>query len=507
MPPLSADFARSTASRLGISLGDAAAAELAVHLELHLRSVLGLALKLARRARRRRLRCVDIIDASECGGELAPWASTLMQQCAMSVGRSTGKLPPDSVVPLQLESELKLGLTPVELSLAVEWLAVDGLPVSLSSKHDSVASRGDGQSESAGIVLTPAPSYLAEEQVSLLTRIVQVLDGGEDTAKWHEPVLAACRREECRPLLPFLAQYLVSKVPACLTTASPRSLHLLLGVLECVALAPQKAEALLHQCMPTALLLCLSPALGFGRRQHALPGEEDYHGVRRDAAGVVAKIALRYSGSLPEVYAEVYRVYEEALRRSPALSVVAGAALGLAALGPSCATQVLTPALMDGLVEHIAAATAMGQAAVDEGNDEPAAKRPRFILGARQARLEEGRATTFDALVSTAKAAISAKAGSFEHQGPSASAARASFKEAAQLCEAACAAFGTDPAPLLAAIPVQSKLQPSPLQSRGVRRPLNVAARDQEALAELMRVAAGGCRERSTAAPATALLL
>mmetsp|Transcript_117790 Transcript_117790/g.345055 ORF Transcript_117790/g.345055 Transcript_117790/m.345055 type:complete len:426 (-) Transcript_117790:175-1452(-) len=406
MPPLGADFARSAAGRLGVQLGDAAAAELAVHLELHLRKVLGLALKLARRARRRRLCSADVADATECNGAgLPPWASGLMQYSALEASLSRGKLTGGSVVPLPLEYSRKLGKSPLELSLSVEWLAVEGAAVGLGGggmlpgpgmRPIEVLEPG-GPVDSVGMVLASAPSFLAEEQVSLLTRIVKVLSGGEELARWHGPVVAACRREECMPLLPFLAQYVACRVPACLADAPPPELRLLLDVLDAVALAPRGAEPLLHQCLPPALLLCLSPALGSGRRALRGPGEGvAYHSVRRKAAAVVARIALRYCEALPEVYSEVFRIYEEALRRSPPIGVAAGAALGLAALGPRCATQVLTPALMEGLALHLAAAThSPGQNAADAGAAATGGAGERGEPQAKKAKATDGMALFF----------------------------------------------------------------------------------------------------------------
>lgn len=282
MPPFGADIARSVADSVGaVGLDEEATAELGLHIELHLRGVIGLALKLARRARRQKLCLRDVCDALEClptgttgsrDRHQTPSAICLAQHCITAAAQTNGGGPMHRVA--QLGAPRCLGSPPRDMQLRVEWLAVDGAVVaSFNGLTDMERMQSEASLGSPCQWLGPpakpsgAPLLLTDEHLALLHRITRVLDGGDDMCRWHAATIAMCKHEVCLPLLPFLAQFLVHKVPACISDASPAQLCMLLHALGAVALAPQATERYLHQCLPAAMLLCLSPDIGMGYRE------------------------------------------------------------------------------------------------------------------------------------------------------------------------------------------------------------------------------------------------
>lgn len=548
MPQLGADFARCVGSRVGVALDDAAASELAIHLELHMRRMASLAMKLARRARRRRVMRIDIIDSAECSpsGQRAmePWALSLVQQCAAVAGsRARPTREELNILPLEVESLRPLEPAPVDFSLVVEWLAVNGVAVAGAAAESGsvIGLCSDGVDVFVGLTLGSAevvspsqmpacrqdnfgllpaqPPLLDDEHLALLHRIVGVLDSGAEMARWGETVLRVCSREEATPIRPFIAQFLAHKIPLCIGDASPAELHLLLGVLEAITLVPRGAELYLHQCLAPGFLICTSPALGSNDRSSVTSEVvAGYCSIRRRGASLVTGIALRYRDSIPEVYAEVYRVFEEVLRRTPPLTVAAGAILGLAALGARNVEQCLVPMLLDGgLIAHLAEEAARSpvgdQDAAGRSNPDaaaPPAKRgiPFFIMGQsglvsnqptkrarhgqvqlatpsfspREAsRLMQARADAFEAMLEAAVvvATCSRRTGGGTVHGAVSASAEVSLRRAALLCEAAATTFDTDPTPLLTglAMPELRSFLSGNAPSRRVAMPVCAASR------------------------------
>lgn len=473
MPPFGADIAQSVADSVGaVGLDEEATAELGLHIELHLRGVIGLALKLARRARRQKLCLRDVCDALEClptgttgsrDRHQTPSAICLAQHCITAAAQTNGGGPMHRVA--QLGAPRCLGSPPRDMQLRVEWLAVDGAVVaSFNGLTDMERMQSEASLGSPCQWLGPpakpsgAPLLLTDEHLALLHRITRVLDGGDDMCRWHAATIAMCKHEVCLPLLPFLAQFLVHKVPACISDASPAQLCMLLHALGAVALAPQATERYLHQCLPAAMLLCLSPDIGMGYRERAKPGEiSGYSGIRRHAAALVAEIAARNCSTMPEVYVEVQRVFHEALVRNPPLAVVSGAILGLTALGCRSVAHILIPAMLNGtLAEHVVKLLAAGlehmrhDALGCRTANEKRVKRTRFALPTQC--LSDGlsamdaRADTFDALISAVATVVAGAA-----HGPAA-VVPAQIQQAALVCEAACDAFGAQPTPHITAL-------------------------------------------------------
>lgn len=480
MPQLSATFAKCVASHVGTPINDAAAAELAAHLEMRLRDTIRLALRLARRARRKRIARCDVDDAGRSASrEAEVWMSAFARHAA--TGRNAGELLP-------LDSggihEAPLPKLPLDIGLRVEWLAVNGAPVAGRSALGShgglfstpgLPSAGPGPEAAAplpGLHVGPS-SLLSKEQLALLHRIVAVLDGGEESARWRSLLPPLCRREALAPLRPFLAHFLSRQVPLRLANSPPAELHALLGVLEAISLAPG-AELYLHQCLPCAFLLCLSPALGGQLRR----GYRAAHclDVRRRAAALIGEVVLSHKDSIPELCAEACSTFEQALRRSPPLPVVTGAILGLQALGPRCIERVLIPLAQDGLMPTLAQAVRNAAEALGEGTPGgPSQKKARLAppLWGEVADAGEGRAGTHATLLG-AVSVLARQAGLPNHGKSEAEAtASASLQSAAQLYEATADAFDTDPAPLLAALAAHPALDDSSkLQLRDARNKL-----------------------------------
>merc|ERR1712176_840106 len=115
---------------------------------------------------------------------------------------------------------------------------------------------------------------------------------GDRMTKWHQPVLRVCKRPEATPLRPFIAQFLVHKVPLRVARASAAELNLLLGVIEAIALVPRGAELYLHQCLQPAMMICTSPDLGSSRGTKSTADVvTEYRRIRRRAAALISHIA------------------------------------------------------------------------------------------------------------------------------------------------------------------------------------------------------------------------
>lgn len=533
--PINRAFAREIARTSGCTgdLDDAAATELALILEQKLRSTILLALKLQRRARRTTLSCADIRDAAGPDGGLdttsEPWAEILSRVPGVGRHRVARFGEPSSrIVPVGSASRSgPLPRPPADFSVRVHWLAVDGFALSGHERLPSTGGR-NGCQGSGGVMTNGTPPLgsrlcgsssssrrgnglsaaspaswasgpldhwlpaLSEEQLAAVRRVMDVLCGGPDTAKWRSAAVALCGKEHFAAMRPVLAHLLARQVPAGIASASPREIHPLLSALEALALHTPKggehgAELYVHQCLPPLILLCMSPALGLQNTAMFCAG---FGTIRRRAAMILGSVVRRYADSIPELYAEVCLTLERALRGRPPLATTTGAVQALTALGPACVRGVLLPLLLEGgLVDHIAsgaldsarqlqavscgtqrppggangATASLGDDLLAEfdghrENDGPPRKKSRLRPGIA---VEEGRADAFRALVGTSLA-IAAPA---EH-GDRTPAERpgGTVCRAAELCERAAAAFGTDPAPLLAALPVDPAgiLQPAP---------------------------------------------
>ncbi|CAE8589810.1 unnamed protein product [Polarella glacialis] len=440
-----AGFACFAARRAGVPAGTVeedgtAAPELAAQLELRLREAVGLALRLAAKAGRRgHLRSADVADGL---GSVAE-GSLMSRAACFAAAASVASSAPLSEHQVSLAAELRRPLPQTssaplpgqvpggQVQMRVQWIVADGKAVAEDAVVD--AGRADAAPDSgsfAALQALPRPTpKLSEEQLVLLYRITGILEVGEVTSRWEAKALEICAREDFAPLRPLLAEFLAHQVPLRAAKGAPTSeLRLLLRALEAVTLAPAcGVEAYLHLCLSPAFVLCLG-ARSRKPQEPATTGPEGYLpgaltdgqlALSRRAASLIACLVRRYAGPMPEFGTEVLRVLREALRRSPPLRTVAGAAVCLTALGPRAVEQVLVPAMCSGLAQHLEVLV----------NEAKAIKRPRCLAG--------DAAGAFEALAE-AQAALCAEGAAWA---------------ATQLSSASAEAFGIEPpGPLLVAM-------------------------------------------------------
>lgn len=461
--------AHSVSKQVGVSLDDFAAAELALTLEVRLREIVSLASKLSKRARRQRLLCADIEDAlRSVTGPVGPpefWAEALSRSAADGRVRPLADLSGRSLPPV-----------PKDVHLSVEWLAVNGCVVAgwdagRGGLRDTDASdegprQGHSHSFCDNRVYVAPPSLLSEEQLALVHRVAAVLGHFRASVSWNRTVLSLCGREQFAFIRPFLAHFLVQHVPTRLERASSQELHLCLGVLEAISLAP-KAELYLHQCLHTLFTLCLSPALGTGTR----PGLVS---VQRRAASLLVEVALRCRDSIPELFGEICTTHQKALQRSAHLQTVCGAIWGLSAVGPGCVERVLMPLVCGEFVPRTAGTVAESCGVtrvvgadqdLDAGEvDHASHKRQRLSVPAHVNSSADWRATTFVALHAAAHNLAKHATTSFDGVSLSTqhfTTSGESLRCAAVICEAAASSLGTvDPAATLSSLPVGGEVRP-----------------------------------------------
>lgn len=442
-PALGPDFAHFVAGRTGAAgaagaawqeaaVSGEVAAELAPLLELHLRETICLAIRLAKRARRRRLHCADIVDAAVglCASsarcrrsEGAPYRELLARSPAASASASR-------LLEISSAAAVAQPLPPVPraLGLRVQWLAVDGSPVAgCDGPGSSLLSLGPSRARLAALAsplaaapLAAAPSETpfapSEEQLLLVGRLSSALegDGGEGTqsveevARWRDAALELCAREALAPLRPLVADRLGRRAVARASCATSMELHRLLDAIEGLALASPEAQPHLRQCLFAAtVLLCAPSASGAGGAGAARTG------VRRRAAALVAEVVRRHCEEAPGLLPDMRGNFGEVLHQQPPAGAAAGAVFGLVALGRGGVEDILLPALRAGALDHLRLPTTAAANGADPD--------------------DAGRSELFDALAAAAADAATP------------------LGAAVTFCEASAALFGTDATPLLAA--------------------------------------------------------
>lgn len=522
---LGPEFAREVAARSGFGashagfsvLDDAAAAELGSHMEVQLRTTLELALRFARRARRgRKLRLLDVTDAlSREGGDSSPVfapgqaqaGSALVATQAMVARdirlRATDRRPVWSVEEVLARQALLApspgGALPAHPpKLQIGWLAIRGQAVApdlgpllhsgSAVPPTSHPSRAGAPNDQLSALLIAPPELLDDNQISLLHKIVGVLEGGKDMAKRRILVPDLVRRVELSWMRPFLARYVSQRIPTRIASASPDELLSLITLLEGLALVNGGAELYLHQVMPALLIVCLSDAMG---ARYPSAASRQFKSVRRRAIGLVARIIAKFKDFIPELHGTTCRLLTNAFKSSPSLSVIAGSAKLAVVLGPQAVKEVVVAAFRDdGLAEHLSTQLDLSSAAQapppqQAGNttssnsgppvgDNPL--RPQSFGGTKRAASvaqtdpkrarvawrrsfadrEASRTEVFDALLG-ALAVLPADP--------------TSSRDMAYLAEAIAAAFGAEPEPLIAACPESRRLRGSRLLAAPLRMP------------------------------------
>mmetsp|Transcript_82027 Transcript_82027/g.145341 ORF Transcript_82027/g.145341 Transcript_82027/m.145341 type:complete len:512 (+) Transcript_82027:138-1673(+) len=183
-----------------------------------------------------------------------------------------------------------------------------------------------------------APHWLNDEEKQLLDQFVRLLNSY--AREMQSQLLELSGHAAFRGVRPVLAQFLILRVHDYVTFAPLWQLEQFVGVLETTALAPGHAELCIHQCLLSAFVVCLSPRLG-----SSSPSNSSFGSIRKAAAAVISKIALRYQDSIPELLPQICDCFQHALECASSFAIVIGAVWGLINLGAECVGRVLLPVL------------------------------------------------------------------------------------------------------------------------------------------------------------------
>jgi len=218
------------------------------------------------------------------------------------------------------------------------------------------------------------PLLSSEERESLAEHIQNV-----DSPAYSSTPLVRKPGDEL--LLPFFAQMLDRQVHSAIAIGPPSQLRCLLRRLQEVDdvafTVGCKADSCIRHCMMSTTLLCLSPKLG---ARAAADAESCCRGIRRDAAALLSRMALRRKDRFPNLAAEVCKTCQEAIllssmptarsnaasevdpdsvQQTSAFAVMSGAVWCLAFMGAASIECKLMPALQQSRVAASLAGTTM----------------------------------------------------------------------------------------------------------------------------------------------------
>ena len=313
------------------------ASELAVQVEARLKTVVAEA-RLRTWARRGDTLTVDDLNgALEARGE---------ERCLGSSKKQ--RFGPREVDLKKRLATAKTPVAPIEPSVALHWLAIDGVQPDVPENPDdhllaAVTATKNGDAKKNGPVMT-LPVNVTKEHELYVQRIVSVTrEAGTTDDVAQREVFHSLRRDDG---LATVAPAVVAFCCAEATAAKKRSvasLQAAVAAMRALALNPKaRIEPVLHDLLPGALTLVVAKRLGNEKLGLA------HYDLRRDAARCVASVCFEFGDKYHTLYPRVAQTYADALK-DPAkpLAVKFGAVAGVDALGPLAVAKLLVPRATD----------------------------------------------------------------------------------------------------------------------------------------------------------------
>ena len=322
---IGADVVGRIAASHGIGPNVLRAAEadaLAQHVETRVRQLVEDASRFAAHNGRRVLTSADISSALR------------MRQLEPLLGHSAGAATPNPrplLLDLRAVTRAPLPTAPLEPTLAVHWLAVDGVQPSAAQNPAPSATAKRRRTEAGA---------LSSEQRLYYERVTAAVCGPDEVLR--RETLRGLSAGVQQQLVPYFAHFVAAEVPQ--QVHNLPVLSALMAVAQClVASEHLDAEAFLHRLLPAILTCCVGRHLGLSPTATTT---EDHWAVRAHCAALVGHVCRRYGELYPNVPARITQTLATAFadpRR--ALTTRYGALTGLSHLGHRAIDLCVAPHL------------------------------------------------------------------------------------------------------------------------------------------------------------------
>ncbi|KAF5730515.1 transcription initiation factor TFIID subunit 6 isoform X1 [Tripterygium wilfordii] len=335
------------AQSIGISnLSPDVALALAPDVEYRVREIMQEAIKCMRHSRRTTLTADDVDSALNLRNvePIYGFASGDNLRFKRAAGHKDLFYVDDKDVEFTDVMEAPLPKAPLDTSIAVHWLAIDGVQP-LIPENAPVEALSDGKiseyKEDGGLpvdVKLPVKHVLSRELQLYFDKITELTVKRPDSVVFKQALVSLATDSGLHPLVPYFTCFIADEVTRNLSNF-PR-LFALMRVARSLLLNPHiHIEPYLHQLMPS-IITCLV-AKWLGNRI-----SDNHWELRNFAANLVASICKRFGHVYHNLQSRVTKTLLHALLdATKSLPQHYGAIQGLAALGPSVVRPLILPNL------------------------------------------------------------------------------------------------------------------------------------------------------------------
>ncbi|XP_074310876.1 transcription initiation factor TFIID subunit 6-like [Silene latifolia] len=338
------------AQSIGITnLTPDAALAVAPDVEYRVREIMQEAIKCMRHSKRTVLTAEDV-DASLKLRNVEPiygFASNDPLRFKRAAGHHDLFYVNDCDLELKNITEAPLPRAPLDTSVSVHWLAIEGVQPAIPENPpaEALAASSDGKKleckeEGPPIdIKLPVKHVLSRELQLYFDKIIELTKHKSDTVLFKEALRSLATDSGLHPLLPYFTFFVADEVSRNLT-----KFDLLFALMRVVWSVLQNQqihlEPYLHQLMPSILTCLVAKRLG-----NKL--SDNHWELRNFAANLIATICRRFGHVYHNLQPRVTRTLLHAfLDPTKALPQHYGAIQGLAALGPSVVRLLILPNLL-----------------------------------------------------------------------------------------------------------------------------------------------------------------
>lgn len=249
----------------------------------------------------------------------------------------------DKDVELRNVIETPLPKAPLDTSVAVHWLAIEGVQPAIpeNAPVDAVSDGRRSEYREDGIsvdIRLPVKHVLSKELQLYFDKIRELTVSRSNSTVFKQALLSLAMDSGLHPLVPYFTYFISEEVTRSLKNFS--LLFALMRVARSLLRNPHiHIEPYLHQMMPSVITCLVSKRLGNRF-------SDNHWDLRNFAADLIASICTRFGHVYQNLQSRVTRTLLHAfLDPTKSLSQHYGAIQGLAALGPSVVHLLILPNL------------------------------------------------------------------------------------------------------------------------------------------------------------------
>ncbi|XP_021759050.1 transcription initiation factor TFIID subunit 6-like [Chenopodium quinoa] len=337
------------AQSIGINnLSPDVALALAPDVEYRVREIMQEAIKCMRHSKRTIL-TADDVDAALNLRNVEPiygFASNDPLRFKRAAGQKDLFYVNDIDLDLKNVTEVPVPRAPLDTSLSVHWLAIEGVQPAIPENPpvEALAASSDGNKlefKEEGIpidIKLPVKHVLSRELQLYFDKVIELTTCKSDTVLFKEALRNLATDSGLHPLVPYFACFIGDEV-----SRNLNKLSLLTGLMRLVWSLLQNphihVEPYVHQLMPSVITCLVAKRLG---NRYS----DNHWELRNLSANLVARVCQRFGHIYHNLQPRVTRTLLHAfLDPKKALPQHYGAIQGLAALGPSVVRLLILPNL------------------------------------------------------------------------------------------------------------------------------------------------------------------